>query len=65
MSTAPKRDNRHEGLQVAVGERKDELGVWTVEAIDMSGDGAIYQVFFAGPGSRERAEEYAHFKYQR
>jgi hypothetical protein len=53
------------GLEVAVVERNDEPGVWTVEAIDMAGDGNIYQAFFRGPEARERAQEYARFKYGR
>lgn len=53
------------GLEVAVVERNDEPGVWTVEAIDMAGEGAIFQVFFRGPEARERAQEYARFKYGR
>lgn len=62
---AQKRGRRGAGPEVVVEERNDEPGVWTVEAIDMSGDGEIYQTFFAGPKSRERAEEYARFKYDR
>lgn len=62
-NVAQQRDNRHAGLEVTVEERNDEPGVWTVEAIDMTRDGEIYQTFFAGPKSRERAEEYARFKY--
>jgi len=50
-------------LQVAVEERRNEPGVWTVEAIDIDGDGEIYQAFFAGPEAEQRAHEYARFKY--
>ena len=32
------------GLQVAILERRGEPGVWTVEAIEIDGDGDIYQV---------------------
>lgn len=64
-ATTHKLNERHAGLEVAVEERRNEPGVWTVEAIDMADDGAIYQAFFAGPKSRERAEEYARFKYGR
>jgi hypothetical protein len=50
-------------LQVAVEERRGQPGVWTVEAIDIDGDGEIYQAFFAGPQAEQRAHEYARFKY--
>jgi hypothetical protein len=50
-------------LQVAVEERRGEPGVWTVEAIDIDGDGEIYQVLFVGPDAKQRAYEYARFKY--
>jgi hypothetical protein len=50
-------------LQVAVVERKHEPGVWTVEAIDIDGDGDIYQAFFSGREAEQRAYEYARFKY--
>jgi len=56
-------DKNHAGLEVAVVERNGQPGVWTVEAIDMAGDGNIYQAIFAGPEARERALEYARFKY--
>ena len=57
------KDAPHTGLDVSVEERKDQPGVWTVEAIDMAGDGDIYQALFLGPEARERATEYARFKY--
>lgn len=50
-------------LQVSVEERRDQPGVWTVEAIDLDGDGVIYQSFFSGPEAKKRAQEYARFKY--
>lgn len=46
---------------VEVFERKGSPGVWSVEAI--GSDGEIYQALFMGPGARERAVEYADFKY--
>jgi hypothetical protein len=52
-----------EELQVAVEERRNEPGVWTVEAIDINGDGDIYQSLFLGPNAEQRAHEYARFKY--
>ena len=63
--TARKLAGNVAGLAVAVEERKDQPGVWTVEAIDSSGDGDIYQTLFIGPEARERAREYAQFKYGR
>ena len=57
------RSPRDIGLQVSVVERNDEPGVWTVEAIDINGDGDIYLAFFAGPEAEKRAYEYARFKY--
>lgn len=50
-------------LDVAVVERRDAPGVWTVEAIDNVGDGSIFQAIFQGPQALERAQEYASFKY--
>ncbi len=55
-------DKNNAGLEVAVVERNDQPGVWTVEAIDTAADGDIYQAFFHGPEARERAQEYARFK---
>jgi hypothetical protein len=53
-----------EKISVNVFERKGEPGVWSVEAIEFSKDGAIEQTIFIGPNARARAEEYAQFKYQ-
>jgi hypothetical protein len=64
-NVAQKLTGHDAGLEVAVVERNDEPGVWTVEAIDTAGDGDIYQAFFRGPEARERAQEYARFKYGR
>lgn len=50
-------------MEVNVEERKDAPRAWTVEAIDMANDGDIYQAIFIGPQARERAEEYAKYKY--
>jgi hypothetical protein len=47
---------------VEVFERKGSPGVWSVEAI--GSDGEIYQALFIGPEARERAVEYAAFKYR-
>ena len=52
-------------LEVSVEERKDAPGAWTVEAINMAGDGEIYQAIFVGPDARGRAQEYARTKYGR
>ena len=50
-------------FDVAVEERRDEPGVWTVEATDNVGDGKIYQALFCGPEAKERAYEYARSFY--
>jgi hypothetical protein len=57
------RSPREVGIQVSVVERNDSPGVWTVEAIDIDGDGDIYQALFAGRDAEKRAHEYARFKY--
>lgn len=51
----------HELASVEVAQRKDDSGVWTVEAIGP--DGEIYQAIFLGPDSELRAREYAWTKY--
>ena len=50
-------------MDVEIVERKDSPGSWSVEAIDIDGDGAVFQAIFVGPQAKERAEEYAAFKY--
>lgn len=62
-NVAEKSNEKHAELEVSVVGRKDQPGVWTVEAIDIAGDGDIYQAHFFGPESLERAQEYARFKY--
>jgi len=47
---------------VEVFERKGQPGVWSVEAVGP--DGEIYQALFIGPDARQRAVEYAAFKYE-
>jgi hypothetical protein len=37
---------------------------FTVEAIDTDGDGGIDMTTFSGPNAKERAHEYAAWKYQ-
>ena len=51
-------------LEVSTEECKRMPGAWTVEAIEVDGDGAIYQAIFIGPDAEERAQEYAAFKYE-
>ena len=51
------------GLQIEVVQRSAAPDVWSVEAIDVAGDGAIYMATFSGPDARGRAEEYANVKY--
>jgi hypothetical protein len=46
---------------IEVFERKGQPGTWSVEAI--GADGEIYQAIFIGPAAKERAIEYAAFKY--
>lgn len=46
---------------VAVEERTNQPGAWTVEAI--GNDGEIYQAIFLGPEAEERAYEYARLRY--
>jgi hypothetical protein len=36
---------------------------WTVQAIDVDGDGSVHQTVFSGPDAEQRAREYAHWKY--
>jgi hypothetical protein len=48
-------------ISIEVFERKGSPGTWSVEAIGSDGD--IYQALFIGPDARERAIEYAKFKY--
>jgi hypothetical protein len=60
---AARRDKAHPTLEVSVFERKGQPGVWTVEAIDVVGDGSIYQAIFIGPQAKDRATEYARMKY--
>ena len=42
-------------------ERRGEPGTWAVE--DFGDDGECYMAAFYGPEAKERAEEYAAFKY--
>lgn len=63
MRTNIARKQSESEFEVSVVERKDDPGVWTVEAIDMPNEGVIYQSFFAGPDAESRAKEYAKFKY--
>ncbi|HUF55810.1 MAG TPA: hypothetical protein VMM55_04540 [Thermohalobaculum sp.] len=50
-------------MDVSIVERKDTPGAWSVEAIEVDGDGDVFQAIFLGPGAKERAEEYATIKY--
>lgn len=40
----------------------EHQGDWIVSAVNDEGDGEMYLVFFSGPKSRQRAEEYAEWK---
>jgi hypothetical protein len=57
------RPQQSDGLSVAVVERRDAPGVWSVEAIDDVNEGDVYSVVFYGPDSESRAREYASLKY--
>ncbi len=50
-------------LDVSVVQRRNEAGVWSVEAIADDEDGSVYQAHFHGPNAEDRAREYASFKY--
>ena len=60
---AIKSDEESE-LEVEVVERRDTPGDWSVEAVNIAGDGEIYLAIFPGPDSEARAREYAAMKYQ-
>lgn len=36
---------------------------WSVEAINVDGDGGVDVTIFSGPSSEDRAREYARWKY--
>ena len=50
-------------MQVEVVERRDTPGAWSVEAINITGDGEVYLAVFSGPAANARASEYAAMKY--
>lgn len=50
-------------INVEVVERKDSPGDWGVEAIDFDGDGECFMAIFSGPQARERAIDYASWKF--
>ena len=50
-------------MQVEVVERCDTPGAWSVEAINIAGDGEVYLAVFSGPDAHARASEYATMKY--
>lgn len=50
-------------MEIEVVERRWPPGAWSVEAIETTGDGAVYQAIFVGPDAEARAREYAAFKY--
>jgi hypothetical protein len=53
---------REHWLSIETVERRDAPGAWTVEAIEEQ-EGRIFQTTFHGPDSKERAREYARWKY--
>lgn len=56
-------DNEPRGLVIAVFERHDDPGVWTVEVIDEGSEGEVYQALFVGPNAERRCREYADWAY--
>ncbi len=50
-------------MQIDIVPCKTCVGEWRVEAIDFDNEGIIYVACFSGPDARERAEEYAVWKY--
>ncbi len=50
-------------MDVEIVERKDSPGSWSVEAIETDQGCDVFQAIFVGPQAKERAEEYAAFKY--
>ncbi len=44
-----------------VKDKKDQ-DAWRVEAVDFENAGECYVTTFAGPGAKDRAEEYAVWK---
>lgn len=49
-------------IEYEVAKSRHTLDEYVVEGIDYGDDGQIYAALFSGPGAKERAEEYAHFK---
>lgn len=52
------------GFQARVVKRDDLGGIWSVEATNEKGIDEPYVTLFAGPDAKDRAIEYAAFKYQ-
>lgn len=63
MTDAALNDNEPRGLVVEIAERRDDPGVWTVEAVDEGSEGEVYQVLFIGPSAEQFARDYAAWKY--
>lgn len=47
-----------------VVQDRDDPHAWRVEKINSDGDGGVDVAIFAGPDARERATEYAAWKYE-
>lgn len=41
---------------------REHQGDWIASAVNDEGDGEMYLVFFSGPASKRRAQEYADWK---
>jgi hypothetical protein len=50
-------------LKAEVVRRPGRPESWAVEAIDIDGDGDAFVAVFSGPGSKTRALEYGHAKF--
>ena len=50
-------------MQVEIVPCATGVDDWRVEAIDFDNEGIVYVACFSGPEAKERAEEYAAWKY--
>ena len=50
-------------MQIEIVPCATSVDDWRVEAIDFDNEGIIYATCFSGPDAKERAEEYAAWKY--
>jgi hypothetical protein len=50
-------------MQIEVVQCAESVSDWRVEAIDFDNEGIIHVTCFSGPDAKERAAEYASWKY--